>query len=239
MCISGLMHSIPGGPSDEVYLHGIILVPPSPPLIRLFNPISNYTCSTIICPLVHVIIILLSYQRYCHSWSHTTIALFEVFRLVPIDQPLRGSNLPCRAPIAPGLSRDETGPRDVALEIGRSPNRPLDASCVPFLPCDDVRTIRVTFARVSVRDSSREVNGTPIREQTTTRIRESLELAFPKFRDFRETGARKARTCRYGGKVPSNLASSVRDINSRARKGRNPELGHRLGWKLRRLIVGS
>lgn len=41
MCISGLMHSIPGGPSDELYLHGIILalppaflspLPPPPPL---------------------------------------------------------------------------------------------------------------------------------------------------------------------------------------------------------------
>jgi len=30
MCISGLMHSIPGGPSDELYLHGIILALPPP-----------------------------------------------------------------------------------------------------------------------------------------------------------------------------------------------------------------
>jgi len=79
MCISGLMRSIPGGPSDEVYLHGIILAfrsrslaqslsSPDPILsFRPFNPVSNYTCSTTIGPLVQVIIILLSYQRYCHS----------------------------------------------------------------------------------------------------------------------------------------------------------------------------
>lgn len=97
MCISGLMHSIPGGPSDELYLHGIILAAtPPPPLaplthwsilsFRPFNPASNYTCSTTIGPLAQVIIILLSYQRYCHSWTHTTIALFEVLGLMRIDQ---------------------------------------------------------------------------------------------------------------------------------------------------------
>lgn len=37
MCISGLMHSIPGGPSDELYLHGIILAYPSPPRLPPFR----------------------------------------------------------------------------------------------------------------------------------------------------------------------------------------------------------
>ena len=96
MCISGLMHSIPGGPSDELYLHDIILAfrsrSPSQSILsfRPFNPVSNYTCSTTIGSLAQVIIILLSYQRYCHSWTHTTIALFEVLGLMRIDRPPRG-----------------------------------------------------------------------------------------------------------------------------------------------------
>lgn len=58
-------------------------VPFPSPSFRPFNPVSNYTCSATIGPsLAQVIIILLSYQRYCHSWTHTTIALFEVLGLV-------------------------------------------------------------------------------------------------------------------------------------------------------------
>lgn len=123
MCISGLMHSIPGGPSDELYLHGIILAatlpfsrPPPPALprpvlsFRPFNPASNYTCSTTIGPLAQVIIILLSYQRYCHSWTHTTIALFEVLGLMRIDRP------PREPPSAPSRSSFEGG-RETKEEI--------------------------------------------------------------------------------------------------------------------------
>lgn len=95
MCISGLMHSIPAGPEARwggVFAWHYTCAFPSllsypNPYPNLFNPISNYTCNTHHeSSCAQVIIILPSYQRYCHSWSHTTIALFEVLRLVAIDQ---------------------------------------------------------------------------------------------------------------------------------------------------------
>lgn len=71
---------------------------------RPFNPASNYTCSTTIGALAQVIIILLSYQRYCHSWTHTTITLFEVLGLVQIDRSLRGPRV---CPLAVHSREDE------------------------------------------------------------------------------------------------------------------------------------
>lgn len=62
MCISGLMHSIPAGPGDEVYLHDIILAPSLPydPYPGLFNPISNYSCNA-------------RHESYCAGDNHITI----------------------------------------------------------------------------------------------------------------------------------------------------------------------
>lgn len=62
MCISGLMHSIPAGPGDEVYLHGIILAPSLlfDPYPGLFNPVSNYTCNS-------------RYESSCAGDNHITI----------------------------------------------------------------------------------------------------------------------------------------------------------------------
>lgn len=103
-------------------------------------------------PLAQVIIILPSYQRYCHSWSHTTIALFEVLRLVTIDQPLRGSNLPSAQSVC-SLKRDGTGVEGVreSAEGERSDNRRAPLSPLNIL---STRTIfisvcsRVPLSRV-------------------------------------------------------------------------------------------
>ncbi|KOX73755.1 hypothetical protein WN51_13833 [Melipona quadrifasciata] len=79
MCISGLMHSIPAGPGDEVYLHGIILAPFDPtPTDPLSGPLQSLSLIIRITPAASPL-----------AQSHATIALFEVLRLVAIDQPLR------------------------------------------------------------------------------------------------------------------------------------------------------